>query len=101
LYSPCYASTIYRYRIQGEGSLFLKNEGILVVSVFGIYLYEDSTFKKPKIYVEFEDIQNLEVKVNHVSIEFIEEKTQSIKTLKVHSPMKNDIAYDIVSYMQI
>lgn len=75
LYSPCYASNIYRYRVHGEGSMVLKNEGILVVSVFGIYLYEESRFKKPKVYVEFEDIQNLEIKPNHVSIEFIEEKT--------------------------
>ena len=56
LYSPCYASSIYRYRVHGEGSLVIRNEGILVLSVFGIYLYEDASFRKPKIYIEYEDV---------------------------------------------
>lgn len=79
----------------------IKNEGVIVINIFGVFLYEKNRFKKAKIHINLEGIQNLEILETHVLIEFIDEENQAVKKLKILSPMKNDIAYDIVSYMLV
>jgi hypothetical protein len=98
---PVFTSNIYDYKISGEGTKFIKNEGIIVINIFGIFLYEKNKFKKAKIHINLEEVQNLEIHETSVSIEYIDDFLQQVKHLQIKSPMKNDIAYDIVSYMLV
>ena len=79
----------------------IKNEGVICINIFGVFLYEKNNYKRAKIHINLEEIQNLEIKETYVILEFIEFKSQMVKRLRVLSPMKNDIAYDIVSYMLV
>lgn len=99
--SPCFTSSTYSYSIEGEATFLVKKNGVVVVNIFGIFFYSKNRFRKPKIHIKLEEVQNLEIKADHLMIEFIDDENQVLKKIKVISPMKNDIAYDVVSYMLV
>lgn len=101
--SPCFCASIYKYGLAEEKDSEVKRDGTLSINIYGIYFFEGDNFELPTFHYRLEEIRYLEVLEDYVTLEFLVEanEKQLHFTTKLISINKEDIAYDIISYMLI
>ena len=99
--SPCFCSSIYSYEVKNSPKSLLNCPGELSINIYGVNFFENDDFEKPKLSIPLEKIFNLKFLGDYLLLEYTVGETQKKIPMKIYSVVKEDIAYDIISYMLI
>lgn len=100
LESPNYCSSFYSYQVE-ETNMNLGKEGFLSINIYGLSIFDKKSFEIPTYYFALEHIDTVLFYEDTLVLKFNEIDEDKIYKLKLKSVVKEDIAYDIISYMEI
>ena len=98
--SPCFCSSIFKYKIKSPGKSVVNQDGSIVVNIYGVFFYEFSDFSRTQLSLSLEEITSLEYNIDQVILKYVKDNIDNDqKTIQISTIANEDLAYDIISCM--